>query len=114
MDWWVFLCPRFLSPFRHKASFQPPNALPALKILYCFARYRTRTNAARTTAVEEADILTIKQVADFLQVTERAIYRLAASDGIPAFKVGGSWRFRKSDVDAWIASQTSPAEGRQA
>ena len=42
------------------------------------------------------------------------IYRLAASDGIPAFKVGGSWRFRKSDVDAWIASQTSPAEGRQA
>ena len=69
---------------------------------------------AKTAPSGESEILTIKQVASYLQVTERTIYRLAASDGIPAFKVGGSWRFRKSDIDAWIASQTRPIEGRQA
>ncbi|WP_017167098.1 helix-turn-helix domain-containing protein [Xanthomonas phaseoli] len=58
---------------------------------------------ARPTSTEETEILTIKQVAGYLQVTERTIYRLAAAEGIPAFKVGGSWRFRRGDLDQWIA-----------
>lgn len=52
------------------------------------------------------DILTIKQVAQYLQVNERTIYRLAAASDIPAFKVGGSWRFRKADIEHWIANQS--------
>ena len=63
--------------------------------------------------LEEAtrEILTIKGVADFLQVNERTIYRLAAAKKIPAFKVGGTWRFRRSDLDAWIAAQCPRVEG---
>lgn len=61
---------------------------------------------AQTAQIEESEILTIRQVAAYLRVTERTIYRLAAADGIPAFKVGGSWRFRRNDLDHWIASQT--------
>ncbi len=63
-------------------------------------------------ALEEPtrEILTIKGVADFLQVNERTIYRLAAAKKIPAFKVGGAWRFRKSDLDAWIALQSAHAQ----
>ena len=60
---------------------------------------------ARPTSTGEAEILTIKQVAGYLQVTERTIYRLAAAEGIPAFKVGGSWRFRRGDLDQWIAGR---------
>ncbi|HKR77116.1 MAG TPA: helix-turn-helix domain-containing protein [Rhodanobacter sp.] len=60
---------------------------------------------ARSTFMGAAEILTIKQVALYLQVTERTIYRLAAVDGIPAFKVGGSWRFRRGDLDQWIAGR---------
>ncbi len=52
-------------------------------------------------------ILTIKEVSDFLKVTERTIYRLAAGKQIPAFKVGGSWRFSRSEIDKWIKSQSS-------
>jgi len=37
--------------------------------------------------------MTIGEVADFLKVTERTIYRLAAAKKVPAFKVGGSWTF---------------------
>jgi excisionase family DNA binding protein len=54
-------------------------------------------------------IMTIKEVADYLKVTERTIYRLAAAKRIPAFKVGGSWRFSCADIDFWIKQQSMDA-----
>ena len=45
------------------------------------------------------------EVADYLEVTGRTVYRLAAAKQIPAFKVGGSWRFSKADIDSWIKRQ---------
>jgi excisionase family DNA binding protein len=54
----------------------------------------------------ESEILTIKQVANYLKVTDRTIYRLAAAKKIPAFKVGGTWRFSRVDVDSWIKQQS--------
>ena len=51
--------------------------------------------------------MTIGEVADHLKVTERTIYRLAGAKQIPAFKVGGSWRFSKADIDVWIKKQSS-------
>ena len=53
----------------------------------------------------EGEILTIRQVADYLKVTERTIYRLAAAGKIPAFKVGGTWRFSRAELDQWIQRQ---------
>ena len=51
-------------------------------------------------------IMTIGEVADYLKVTERTIYRLAGAKQIPAFKVGGSWRFSKVDIELWIREQS--------
>lgn len=59
----------------------------------------------------EDGVLTIKEVAEYLKVTERTIYRLAAAKKIPAFKVGGTWRFRTADINDWIAAQSKKAEG---
>jgi excisionase family DNA binding protein len=56
---------------------------------------------------DSAGIMTIKEVADYLKVTERTIYRLAAAKQVPAFKVGGSWRFSRSEIDQWIKTQSS-------
>jgi excisionase family DNA binding protein len=53
--------------------------------------------------------MTIGEVAAFLKVTERTIYRLAGVKKIPSFKVGGSWRFSKADIDRWIREQSSSA-----
>jgi excisionase family DNA binding protein len=53
----------------------------------------------------KTDILMIKDVAEYLKVTERTIYRLAAAKKIPAFKVGGSWRFSRGGIDEWIRLQ---------
>jgi excisionase family DNA binding protein len=57
------------------------------------------------TSSADEEILTLKQVADFLKVTERTIYRLAAGKKIPAFKVGGIWRFSRAELDQWIQRQ---------
>ena len=66
------------------------------------------TISAKTMPSSQADnaIMTIGEVADYLKVTERTIYRLAGAKQIPAFKVGGSWRFSKADIDEWIKKQS--------
>lgn len=48
------------------------------------------------------DLLTAKQLAEYLQLSSRSIYRLLEGGRFPATKIGGQWRFRKSDIDAWI------------
>lgn len=52
--------------------------------------------------------MTFLEVADFLKVTDGTIYRLAAASKIPAFKVGGSWRFFRPDIDVRIKQQSTP------
>jgi excisionase family DNA binding protein len=54
----------------------------------------------------DSEILTIKGVSEYLKVTERTIYRLAAAKKIPGFKVGGAWRFSKAEIDQWIRRQS--------
>jgi len=46
--------------------------------------------------------LTIKELAKYLNVTERTIYNLLERGELPGFKVGANWRFRKEDIDKWI------------
>jgi len=54
----------------------------------------------------DSEILTLREVSTYLKVTERTIYRLSAAKKIPAFKVGGAWRFSRSEIDLWIHRQT--------
>ena len=54
----------------------------------------------------DTDVMTVREVAEYLKVKERTIYRLVAKGGIPAFKVGGSWRFRRAEIDEWITRRT--------
>lgn len=60
---------------------------------------------------ETGEIFTLNDVAAYLKVGKRTVYRLAAARKIPAFKVGGTWRFRKADIDRWIAAQSQDAGG---
>jgi excisionase family DNA binding protein len=69
---------------------------------------------AMPTDSSEGEILTIKQVAEYLKVTDRTIYRLAAAKKIPAFKVGGTWRFSRSDIESWIKQQSVGSPERAA
>ncbi len=54
---------------------------------------------------------TVRQVADYLSVNARTVYRMAERGHLPAFKVGDTWRFRRGDIDAWIEQQQRERSG---
>jgi excisionase family DNA binding protein len=49
--------------------------------------------------------MTVRDVAGFLSVDEKTIYRLAKQGKIPGFKVVGTWRFQLKDIQGWIDEQ---------
>jgi excisionase family DNA binding protein len=53
----------------------------------------------------DREILTLDQVASYLKAGKKTVYRLAQQGQIPAFKLGGTWRFRRPELDRWIAAQ---------
>ena len=55
----------------------------------------------------QSDIMTIREVAEYLKLKEKTAYRLVAEGKIPGFKVGGSWRFRRSQIEQWIDAALS-------
>ena len=56
---------------------------------------------------DTGEIFTLDEVASYLKVGKRTVYRLAAAKKIPAFKVGGTWRFSRREIDQWIKRQTN-------
>ena len=59
----------------------------------------------------ESNIMTIKEVAEYPKLDEKTACRLTAKGQMPDFKVGGSWRFRESEIDRWIIKQQQQQEG---
>lgn len=55
--------------------------------------------------------LTTEEVLSYLQINLRTIYRLLKARQIPAVRVGRQWRFRRADLDAWLAAREG-ANGR--
>ncbi|MFN7835164.1 MAG: helix-turn-helix transcriptional regulator [Burkholderiaceae bacterium] len=51
----------------------------------------------------DGEILTLDEVDAHLKAGKRTVYRLAQKGETPAFKLGGTWRFRRSELDLWIA-----------
>jgi excisionase family DNA binding protein len=49
--------------------------------------------------------MTVRDVAAYLNVNEKTVYRLAQRRELPGFKVAGTWRFQRGDLDAWIEAQ---------
>lgn len=58
------------------------------------------------------EVLTIREVANLLKIGERTAYSMAQNGELPGFKVRGQWRFRRSDLDAWIERQMQIATGK--
>jgi excisionase family DNA binding protein len=53
----------------------------------------------------ESDVLDARGAARYLKLNEQTIRRLARESQIPAFKVGGTWRFKQSSLDRWAEAQ---------
>jgi excisionase family DNA binding protein len=47
-------------------------------------------------------VLTIDDLAEYLQISKSTLYKLAQESKIPGQKVGRHWRFRKETIDRWL------------
>jgi excisionase family DNA binding protein len=59
-----------------------------------------------------SELITLEQLAQYLQMSEAKIYKLAQAGKIPGYKVGHHWRFYKEEIEEWIKSQR-PLKGIQ-
>jgi excisionase family DNA binding protein len=55
---------------------------------------------------ENIPIMTVREVADYLRLSEAKVYRLANEGNVPSFRLGKSWRFRRDLLDEWIIKET--------
>jgi excisionase family DNA binding protein len=54
-------------------------------------------------------LMTVQDVAEYLNLRTSWIYGNWQAQGLPAIKVGRGLRFRREDVDAWIDSNVAVA-----
>lgn len=52
------------------------------------------------------DLLSTKEVAEFLGVNEKMVYHLISDKGLPASKVTGKWLFPRYLVEQWVENST--------
>ncbi|MHB9032295.1 MAG: helix-turn-helix domain-containing protein [Anaerolineae bacterium] len=62
----------------------------------------------------QSTLMTVKQVADYLQLKESTIYAWAQDGKIPAIKIGRTWRFRQVDLDSWLGRHLKEESPEQA
>lgn len=55
---------------------------------------------------DTSDLLTVKELAHYLQLRPSTIYNWAQEGLIPGFKIGRLWYFRPAEVQRWLESHT--------
>ncbi len=48
------------------------------------------------------EILTAKEIAEYLGIHPLTVHKYAREGKIPAFKIGTDWRFHKKHIEKWI------------
>jgi len=54
---------------------------------------------------DSTDVLDASEAADYLKINVQTVRRFARDREVPAFRVGGAWRFRRSWLDRWAEAQ---------
>lgn len=63
--------------------------------------------------MQDNPFLTTEEVIDYLHVNVRTVYRLVKAGHLPAVRVGRQWRFRKSEVEAWLRRREASKAGTE-
>ena len=50
----------------------------------------------------QREFMTVKEVAQWLGVVERTVYRLIYNKAFPRYKIGRSTKFRRGDIEAYL------------
>ena len=52
-------------------------------------------------------IMTLREVAQYLGLHVMTVYKLTREGRVPAAKIGGQWRFKRDVLDGWLEAQMS-------
>ena len=52
--------------------------------------------------IDNNEILTVEELAGYLRMNERTIYKLAHEGKLPAIKIASQWRFKRSLINQWL------------
>jgi excisionase family DNA binding protein len=66
-----------------------------------------------TSVPQQSELLTVRQVAELLQVPVSWIYgrmRKRSLERLPAYRLGKYWRFQRNEVLEWVAQHQSKRE----
>ena len=55
--------------------------------------------------IRKPSLMTVEELARYLRMKKVTIYKHAQGGKLPGFKVGSTWRFKKSTIDRWIEAQ---------
>ncbi len=61
--------------------------------------------------LRKPSLMTVDELAKYLRMKKVTIYKYAQDGKVPGFKVGSSWRFKKTTIDKWIEEQESKVLG---
>lgn len=53
------------------------------------------------------ELLTLKEAAEFLRISERLLMNLLQNEDIPARKLGKEWRFNRDALARWVSDGKS-------
>lgn len=67
---------------------------------------------ATRAAVPQA-VMSIDQLAAYLQLPKSTLYKLVQEGKVPGRKLGRQWRFHRSAVDAWLTHSSSEGHGTE-
>jgi len=57
----------------------------------------------------KSNLLTVQDVATHLAVSPRTVYRLMRDYRLPAYRVGGQWRFKLEAIETWMSEEHGQA-----
>lgn|GEM_PF-2778985 len=58
--------------------------------------------------MKQQGVMSLKDLAIYLQMSEASLYHLVSEGKIPGVKVGKQWRFNKKEIDSWLRGQPRP------
>jgi len=69
-----------------------------------------KPSVAPESASTLGEILTLDEVAQYLKISKKTVYKIVNSGDLRAFKAGKHWRVRRAELGAWIAQQIESKE----
>jgi PTS system nitrogen regulatory IIA component len=62
----------------------------------------------------DEQLMSVQETAEYLNVNISTVYMWSQKGQMPAMKIGKMWRYRRSEIDAWLNSRRTPRVEREA